>query len=566
MTYKKDSAQFVFESPTNYIELYRVRKLLLIVYTCLMPLLSMGQLTQYVNGFDYKNINTQSFIPMTGWNNNQKHILTILKHSFELQEIISHPTDTLFIWNSLIGIKSIYTKDSLLLCFIRPADDVKRPCILLTHGNNAKYRSSWSELMNFYAIDLAMRGYCVAYYENPSSFEAKEISATLNDDDSHLLANARNAFYNGFQSAVAANIYVKHHAALYHIDTTRLFAGGYSFGAFLSLMMATADAGKNFTDTLFNRQGKFTAKSIYNDPYTKNIRNAFSIGGGLPKDDTIADNNSKMGEFLDSEETDLSFLFFHGRTDNFVSFDITKFSDTLEDPAYFWGEGPRALMNKIEEHHYPVASRLFVNCRGGHSFLTSVCGYSNPYCLPQWQWQYLLAPPNELSNTSTYFQDAYRDTLLHYIAYMHTQIHDVDGVICDFLQPAITGNPSVFPTAVYYIQPTDSFTYARPEGYYTLRTRDCEGNVIVISSSHENSSADAMLRIYPNPTNGQLTIESRKAIRQITLYSLLGEQLQQINYPEQQPYINLSHLESGQYLLSISLSDRIISKKVSVFH
>ena len=75
-----------------------------------------------------------------------------------------------------------------------------------------------------------------------------------------------------------------------------------------------------------------------------------------------------------------------------------------------------------------------------------------------------------------------------------------------------------------------------------------------------------MLRIYPNPTNGQLTIESRKAIRQITLYSLLGEQLQQINYPEQQPYIDLSHLESGQYLLNISLSDRIISKKVSVFH
>lgn len=562
----KDGILFVFVSTVNNIQFYRVRKLLFIFYSCLMPFYSMGQLTQYVNGFDYKNINTQAFIPMQGWNNNQKHILTILKHSFELQEIISHPTDTLFVWNALMGAKSIYTKDSLLLCFIRPADAVKRPCILLTHGNNAKYRSSWNEFMNFYAIDLAMRGYCVAYYENPSSFEAKEITAVLNEDDSHLLANPRNAFYNGFQSAVAANQFIKHHAALYNIDTTKIFAGGYSFGAFLSLMMATADVGKNFTDTLFNRQGKFTEKSIYNDPYIKNVRSAFSIGGGLPKDDTVETNNSKMGEFLDAEETDLSLLFLHGRTDNFVSFDLTKFSDSIEAPDYFWGEGPRALMNKIREQNYPVTSKLFVNCKGGHAFLTSVCGYSNPYCLPQWQWQYLLAPPNDLSNTSTYFQDAYRDTLLHYIAYLHTQIHDVDGVISDFLLPRVSATPSVFPDATYYIQPADSFTYVRPEGYYTLRTTDCEGNVIVISSATENNISNDLLNIFPNPTNGRLTIECREAIQQITIYSLLGKLIQQISHPDQQASLDLSHIESGQYLLTIAFKDKVISKKVTVFH
>src|SRR4051812_29366445 len=126
---------------------------------------SFGQLSQYNNNFDYKNINTQTFIPMQGWNNDQKYILSMLKRSFDMQHIISYPKDTSFVWNGLEGQKTIYTKDSLLMFFIRPADTITRPCILMTHGNNAKYRSSWNETLNFYVNDLVMRGFCVAYYE-----------------------------------------------------------------------------------------------------------------------------------------------------------------------------------------------------------------------------------------------------------------------------------------------------------------------------------------------------------------------------------------------------------------
>ena len=228
-----------------------------------MSFVSFGQTTQYISSFDYKNINTQTFIPTTSWNNEQKHLLTILKHSFEMQQIISHQNDTSFVWNGLVGKKTIYTKDSLILIFIRPADNINRPCILLTHGNDAEYRSTWHEKTNFNAIDLAMRGYCVAYYENTSGREATLLRNAKVDSLSAILQQSRNAFYHGFQSAVAADIFIKHNASLLKVDTTKLFAGGYSFGAFCSLSLASADVGANFTDSIFRIQGNFSKKSIF---------------------------------------------------------------------------------------------------------------------------------------------------------------------------------------------------------------------------------------------------------------------------------------------------------------
>src|SRR4051812_15447373 len=115
---------FVFGLAEIYTEFYRMKKFFLLML--LLPCLSYGQVTQYVNFFDYKNINTQTFIPMQGWNTEQKYILSILKHSFELQRIVGQPRDTVFLWNGLIGEKTLYSKDSLVLFILRPADTIKR--------------------------------------------------------------------------------------------------------------------------------------------------------------------------------------------------------------------------------------------------------------------------------------------------------------------------------------------------------------------------------------------------------------------------------------------------------
>lgn len=541
-----------------------MRSSLLLMWIWLAPLAGFGQLSKMMNTFDYKNVNAQTFIPMQGWNAEQQYMLSVLKYSFEMQHIINNPRDTLFFWNGLTGEKVLYTQDSLLLFVLRPSDTISRPCILLTHGNNAKYRSSWNENMNFYAIDLAMRGYVVAYYENPSSWDARELSAQLSGNNAHILAHARNAFYYGFQSSIAAAVYVRHQASFLHIDTTRIFAGGFSFGAFLSLMLATADPGYNFSDSLFASQGNFNANALYNDPYHKQTHYVFSMGGGLPKDDTLALNNSHMGTFADARDSGLSILFLHGRTDNFVSFDQTRFFDTLNAPDYFIGEGPRALANNIREDSLPISSRLWVNCRGGHNFLTAVCGYSNPYCLAQFQWPYLPEPMGDLSNTNSYYRDSLTDTLLHYFAYMMTQVNDVGLVIGDFLQPGISGDTSVFSAPIYFIQPRDSFTYANSSGHYIIRNTDCEGHALVITTVHENPLAHTV-RIYPNPASKSIRIASEKPMEKICIYQLDGALVKMLNGNHAlETAIDIGQLATGEYICNVVSSDGVETLLISV--
>ncbi len=539
---------------TSKLLSFSIRITLLFIF---YPFCAFCQTSQYTNTFDYTNINTQTFVPVSGFNDTQNHHITILKHSFDVQRIISYPKDSFFVWNGLKGQKTIYTKDSLILFFVRPNDTITRPCILLTHGNGERYRSSWNEHLNFYAIDLAMRGFCVAYYENTSSFESVNKYATMN-------GNTRKAFYNGFQAAVAADMYVTENVSLLKIDTTKLFAGGVSFGAFCSLSLSSADVGKNFTDTLFNAQGNFSSKSIYNTVYRKNIKRAFVIGGGLPKDDTIAVNNSKMGNFLEESDSSLAFLFLHGRTDNLVLFDVTKFGSSDTVSTYFYTEGPRALINNIQEKDLSISTKLFVNCKGGHPFFTTVCGNNNSNCIQQYQWLYLNEPPNNLSVTSPYFTSNLTDTLLHYFVYMATQVDDIDFIVSDFLKPAITNATSTFTNNIYFIQPRDTFTYVNPSGHYIFRSTDCEGNAIVITNTRENYSAKSEVTVYPNPSSNFIFFESKEIIQSIRIYSILGALIKEVNSNNFQQQLDVSDFTNGEYICLIQLKDEILTKKISV--
>lgn len=525
--------------------------------------LLVGQTTQYHAFYDYKNVNTQSFIPMMGWSNEQKHLLSILKHSFEMQQIVSNSKDTSFVWNGLAGKKTIYTKDSLILFFVRPDDTITRPCILVTHGNDAAYRSDWHDQTKFIVIDLVMRGFCVIYYENPSSKEAKQIRANNHNNQDSTLLNVKNDFYNGFQSAVAANIYAKHNVRFLYIDTTKMFAGGYSYGAFCSLSLATADVGKNFIDSIFNTQGNFIAKSIYTDNYTKNIKGVFSIGGALPKDDTLPIYNSKMGTFLDEQDS-VSLLFLHGRTDNFVYFDLTKMYETTNSSNYFFIEGPNAIRNIINEKSLHIKNSLVVNCKGGHNFSTSVCNYNNPYCMAQWHWLYLSEPDSLSLQNNSYFTNLSNDTMLHYVAYMLTQVSDVGYMISDFFQPITTTNAATLDKDLYYVEPHNQYGYFNANGYYIYRTTDCEGNPIQLPTAvAENIIKNEDVFLYPNPTSNLFTIIANKTIAKVIIYNMLGEIIKIIVVNNMQTQIDIHDFVKGEYIVATQLKDKLITKKLS---
>jgi dienelactone hydrolase len=434
----------------------------------------VAQQTKFVTTYDYKNINKNALYPMSGFNDAQKYAITLLKRSHQLQQIVATKKDTTFKWNGAIGSKQIYSKDSLILFFIRPADTIKRPCILLTHGNNAKYRSDWNSPMNFYVIDLVMRGYCVAYYENPSSFEAKQLY------DNHVepiykFNNPRNIYYSTMQSAVAAKVYVTHFAKQVNIDTNKILAAGFSFGALTSLQLAIAEEEKNFTDPIFQYQGDFMKKAIFNEPYSKNIKAVVSIGGGLFKDDTIASKNSKMGAFLDKNDSAVSFLFLHGYNDDLVKLNINIINDQTDTfPDIFFGEGPFAFINKRNKLQLKNKMKVFVNCDGDHNFMKTVCINTSPNCNLKWQWMQLPEPPNTISTSSSYFKNNNQITLLRAFEYMMQQQSEFGFIIGDFFRPFVVKNTSsVFIKSINYIRPINSYKAGEANGYYKIMNTAC---------------------------------------------------------------------------------------------
>ncbi|PQJ83017.1 hypothetical protein BTO16_08055 [Polaribacter glomeratus] len=67
--------------------------------------------------------------------------------------------------------------------------------------------------------------------------------------------------------------------------------------------------------------------------------------------------------------------------------------------------------------------------------------------------------------------------------------------------------------------------------------------------------------IAPNPTDGKISIQSKKNIQAITIYNLLGEKMMVFNTTQKE--INVSSLSKGIYLLKIQFDDKqLVIKKI----
>ena len=78
-------------------------------------------------------------------------------------------------------------------------------------------------------------------------------------------------------------------------------------------------------------------------------------------------------------------------------------------------------------------------------------------------------------------------------------------------------------------------------------------------SEHTNS----FIRIYPNPTNSQLRItDSELPIKQVELYSIVGNLVQTIQVDDYEVEINMQNLQSGVYYVKITTNNGVITRKI----
>lgn len=93
--------------------------------------------------------------------------------------------------------------------------------------------------------------------------------------------------------------------------------------------------------------------------------------------------------------------------------------------------------------------------------------------------------------------------------------------------------------------------------YYVAGTKDgCEGNaeftVEVALSIEENESVDA--NVYPNPTQGELTIEC-DAMKELTVIMPNGQVVEKINVNDDIYSLNMTEYNSGVYYIKITTKD-----------
>jgi hypothetical protein len=349
-----------------------------------------AQQTIYTNGYTtigvnaYQTVNTNLFLtPASSTDPNPvKHFFTLLKRSYKVKDMFNAfgdtPTATPVVDAGLKMWKKKFTTGiNANVVIIRPNDNISRPCILITPGVAADFSKNYTNLY-MGAVDLAMRGYVVAFYEHSASltFYLNNLSAVfaanLASDayvNSHSeYAGLNNHFkeamwpsYVGWQVSIALEQYLKINASSFNINSNWLFALGHSAGAGFSLQLAYAESGVNFTHEYYN---PFKPDNRYcmnaTAPITRDIKAVASIDGALREDGGL--NPGFFGQMINANDSNVPALLMHGKNDNSVAY----YGTTYNSPLNYTAGGAFGLTKEISSEGGKY--QAIVNCEGGHMF------------------------------------------------------------------------------------------------------------------------------------------------------------------------------------------------------
>ena len=100
-------------------------------------------------------------------------------------------------------------------------------------------------------------------------------------------------------------------------------------------------------------------------------------------------------------------------------------------------------------------------------------------------------------------------------------------------------------------------------GRLSLKNSDVSTNCSGIISETNNIASNIKLNIYPNPSKGNVFVNSSEKIISISVLNILGEKVisnSRINNNQ----LDLSQLNNGVYFINISTKKGVITKKIIV--
>jgi hypothetical protein len=88
-------------------------------------------------------------------------------------------------------------------------------------------------------------------------------------------------------------------------------------------------------------------------------------------------------------------------------------------------------------------------------------------------------------------------------------------------------------------------------------------SVVVAEATGINSNEALAIELYPNPTNGILSIQSNNSNKlQIAIYNYEGQKVYERNIYKHQEWIDISDISTGSYILRIQQGKEVYTKKI----
>ncbi len=370
--------------------------------------------------------------------------------------------------NSLISVRKVlFGADNIRMMIIRPlySPTINKRCLLMTLGSGENF-SSWA-YSNRYAIDFALRGYVVAYFENAGSTNPN-MNGTATTTTNYY-KNKFNTYstppnsapYNtkkdSFYTVMLTNYFISNEArrfvvanrATFQIDTMSLFVGGGSLGANASLFY-TYGANNTFSYGLYGRVKN--ALSYTNNISRNGVRGVLSFGGGLPAP------TESLGTIVDANDN-IPAIFFSGAVDWAVHPNISN----LLGPVMWGALGYNSTFQTLN-----IRKRINLNCFGTHAFETPCYNSSWISSMPVLTTITGMVYNTLLSNATVTSYRTTNATNLKYYEYTHTQSAQAMALTANYFNSVYT---TVQPDALNYIRPTqiqNSIFYKYSIGQYTI--------------------------------------------------------------------------------------------------
>ena len=90
------------------------------------------------------------------------------------------------------------------------------------------------------------------------------------------------------------------------------------------------------------------------------------------------------------------------------------------------------------------------------------------------------------------------------------------------------------------------------------------GNAMLVPDKINEIEMDKTIKLYPNPVNDKINIESKYTIQKVEIFNLMGQKINEIEPNNLNCFLNVSTYENGLYIIKVKTSEGDITRKVNI--